>query len=215
MTFSLLGRCPETGQLGIVVTTSDIAVGARVPHARAGVGVAATQNRTDPRLGPELIAELGRGLSAGEALTAVCGRTPHLDWRQLGLLDAQGRAAAHTGEHSWPAAGALAGDDCLALGNMLRSDAVLTAMSEGFTAARGRLPGRLLAGIAAGRRAGGESGRLRSAALLVVEREAFPLVDLRVDDNADPLGALEALWHAYEPQVRDFVTRALDPGELP
>jgi uncharacterized Ntn-hydrolase superfamily protein len=211
MTFSLLGRCPATGQLGAVVTTSDIAVGARVPHALAGVGVAVTQNRTDPRLGPALLAQLAAGAPAAVALERVMASTPHLDWRQLGVLDRAGAAAAHTGGHSWPIAGALAGRDCLAIGNMLAADGVLPAMTAAFASAEGELAGRLVSAIAAGRHAGGESGMLRSAALLVVERESFPLVDLRVDAAEDPLVALAALWHEYAPVARWFVTRALDP----
>lgn len=211
MTFSLLGRCRSTGQLGAVVTTSDLAVGARVPFALPGVGVAVTQNRTDPRLGPALLAALAAGAPAQEAIAELVTVTAQIAWRQLGVLDAAGSAASYTGSHSWPVAGALAGHDCLAIGNMLVNDEVLIAMTEAFISSDGTFAARLVAGIAAGRRAGGETGTLRSAALLVVERESFPLIDLRVDAAAEPLDALDALLRAYEPWARDFVTRALDP----
>jgi uncharacterized Ntn-hydrolase superfamily protein len=210
MTFSLLGHCPDTGQLGAVVTTSDLAVGARVPYALAGVGVAVTQHRTDPRLGPAMLAELQAGMPPADAVRATARATEHRSW-QLGLLDARGEAAAYTGERAWPIAAALAGTDCLALGNMLTSERVLEAMTGTFAAAGGELAPRILAGLRAGQDAGGESGQLRSAALLVVERESFPLVDLRIDAAADPLAALQELWSEYEPRTRDFVTRALDP----
>lgn len=211
MTFSLLGRCGATGQFGAVVTTSDLAVGARVPFALPGIGVAVTQNRTDPRLGPALLAALAAGASAQEAVAELVETAPNIAWRQLGVLDATGSAAAYTGSRSWPVAGALSGNDCLAIGNMLVGDEVLSAMTEAFTSSDGELAPRLVAGIAAGRRAGGETGTLRSAALLVVERESFPLIDLRIDSAGEPLDALEALLGDYEPWVRDFVSRAVDP----
>jgi uncharacterized Ntn-hydrolase superfamily protein len=211
MTFSLIGRCEATGQLGAVTTTSDLAVGARVPFARAGVGVAVTQSRTDPRLGPALLEALADGLSAAEAVARVAEAHADRAWRQLGALDPSGVGAAHTGERAWPIAGARSGPGCLALGNMLRGENVLSEIVTGFTKAPGLLAERLLSGIAAGQRAGGETGALRSAALLVVERESFPLVDLRIDDAADPLDALLALWERYRPWVREFTLRALDP----
>jgi uncharacterized Ntn-hydrolase superfamily protein len=200
-----------TGQLGVAVTTSDIAVGARVPHAVAGLGVAVTQSRTDPRLGPQILSELQGGASVHDAIMRTADAHEHRGWRQLGVLDASGRAADFTGERAWPVAGALAGRDCLAIGNMLAGDSVLPAIAGGFAAAHGHLAGRLIAGLQAGQLAGGEGGALRSAALLLVERESFPLVDLRIDDSGDPLGDLDALWRAYEPWARTFVVRALDP----
>lgn len=193
------------------MTTSDIAVGARVPFALAGVGVAVTQNRTDPRLGPVLLEALRSGASPAEAIFRTADAHQHRNWRQLGVLDAAGDAAHFTGERSWPVAGALAGTDCLAIGNMLSADAVLGAIVSAFSAARGELAGRLIDGLGAGQRAGGERGRLRSAALLVVERESFPLVDLRIDYAVDPLAELGALWCSYEPWTEAFVARALDP----
>ena len=211
MTFSLLGRCPATGQLGAVTTTSDIAVGARVPHAVAGVGVAVTQHRTDPRLGPAMLEAVKAGLSASEAVADTARAHEHRGWRQLGLLDARGEAGAYTGERAWPLAGALSRLDCLALGNMLTTDRVLDAMVDAFAVTEGQLAQRLLAGLRAGLDGGGESGDLRSAALLVVERESFPLVDLRVDAADDPLNELDSLWREYQPWTRTFVTRALDP----
>jgi uncharacterized Ntn-hydrolase superfamily protein len=211
MTFSLLGRCEASGQLGAVTTTSDLAVGARVPFAAAGVGAVVTQSRTDPRLGPALLEALAAGRSAAEAVSRVADADEHREWRQLGALGPSGEGAAHTGGHAWPVATAIGGRDCLAIGNMLRGERVLSAMLDAFTQATGELAGRLLAGISAGQGAGGETGVLRSAALLVVEHQPFPLVDLRIDDAADPLGALGMLWERYRPWVREFTLRALDP----
>jgi uncharacterized Ntn-hydrolase superfamily protein len=218
MTFSLMGRCLDSRQLGVAVTTSDLAVGARVPFAVAGVGVAVTQHRTDPRLGPALLEALRHGVDVDVAVRVVVEGHEHRAWRQLGLLDSSGRAASHTGALAWPVAGAVTGTDCLAIGNMLVVHDVLAAMVDAFMAGATRdqpLAARLLAGLQAGQLAGGEGPGLRSAALLVVERESFPLVDLRVDDAPDPLTALESLWRAYEPCMRDFVVRALDPDRAP
>jgi len=211
MTFALLGRDPRTGQLGAAVTTSDIAVGARVPFAEAGLAVAVTQHRTDPRLGPRALELLRLGRTPQDAIDAVAASTPHRAWRQVAVLAADGTHAAYNGAGVTPHVAALPGRDCLAVGNMLVDEGVAPAMVATFEASDGPLAQRLADGLLAGERAGGETGALRSAALLVVERESFPLVDLRVDDDARPLEALMRLWRTYAPWTRDFVTRALDP----
>ena len=211
MTFALLGRCPETGQLGAAVTTSDLAVGARVPFALAGVAVAVTQHRTDPRLGPRALELVRSGCTPQEAIDAVAASTPHRDWRQVAVLTAGGTYAAYNGAGVTPQVATLAGDDCLAVGNMLVSDDVAPAMVAGFAHADGPLAQKLIAGLLAGERAGGETGALRSAAVRVVHTESFPHVDLRIDDDPAPLDALGRLWETYAPWTRDFVTRALDP----
>jgi uncharacterized Ntn-hydrolase superfamily protein len=211
MTFTMLGRCPHSGQLGAAVATSDLAVGARVLFAAAGLAVVVTQHRTDPRLGPALLGELRGGRTPAEAVAAVARATPHRGWRQLAVLDSGGRSAAYSGERLWPIGAELAGENCLALGNMLSNDRVAPTMVDAFASGPRELMDRLLAALSAGERAGGETGELRSAALLVVERETFPLVDLRVDDDPDPVGRLGSLWAAYRPLARAFVARALDP----
>ena len=216
MTFTILGRCPRTGQLGGAATTSDVAVGARVLGAQAALGVAATQHRTDPRLAPLLLDRLRTGDPPKQAVATVARGTRHRDWRQLGVLDSQGRAGAHSGAYLWPIAAELAGEDCLVLANMLSDDDVAPAMRDAFQGSVGRdLSDRLLATLIAGERAGGEAGGgLRSAALLVVARESFPLVDLRIDDDPDPLGRLSGLWETYRPLADEFVARALTPDDV-
>jgi uncharacterized Ntn-hydrolase superfamily protein len=217
MTFTILGRCPQTGRLGGAVTTSDVAVGARVLFARAGLGVAATQHRTDPRLGPALLQRLADGDAPAQAVAAVAASTPDREWRQLGVVDARGRAAAYSGDLMWPVSAELPGDDCLVIGNMLAGPEVAPAMRDAFVQRVGEdLCDRLLAALDAGRRAGGEAGggALRSAALLVVERESFPFVDLRIDDGPEPLRELSALWETYRPLAAQFVARALTPDDV-
>ncbi len=212
MTFSLLGRCAASGQLGAAVTTSDLAVGARCPFALAGVGVAVTQHRTDPRLGPRALELLRSGCTPQEAVDGAIAATPHRWWRQLALMDAAGATGAFSGDGVTEVCAMHPGEDCLAVGNMLVSEAIAPAMVAAFEGAAGApLAQRLVAALEAGEAAGGETGTLRSAALLVVERESFPLVDLRVDADDAPLPALRALWEEFAPWTGDFVRRALDP----
>lgn len=212
MTFSLVGRCARTGQLGAAAATSDIAIGARVPFAAAGVGAVVTQHRTDPRLGPACLELLRAGRSAAEAVETTVAATPHREWRQLAVADRLGRTAAYSGALVWPHCAEAHGDQCVAVGNVLATPDVVPAMVEAFAAAPEEpLAERLQRSLEAGLAAGGETGTLASAALLVVESEGFPLVDLRVDRDTDPLGALRSLWDAYRPQVGEFVMRALDP----
>ena len=216
MTFTILAREPATGRLGGAVTTSDLAVGARVLFAAAGVAVVATQHRTDPRLGPAMLARLRAGDGVQAAVDAVAAATEHREWRQLGAVDATGASGSRGGELLWPVSAELAGEECLVLGNMLASGAVAPAIRDGYAAAVGRgddLGRALVAALAAGERAGGETGAagLRSAALLIVDREPFAYADLRVDDDPDPLARLAALWAAWRPLADGFVSRAVDP----
>jgi uncharacterized Ntn-hydrolase superfamily protein len=217
MTFTILGRCARTGQLGGAVTTSDIAVGARVLSADAGLGIAATQHRTDPRLGRLVLERLALGESPEQAVAAIAAGTRHRDWRQLGALDVRGRTGAYSGSRLWPVGAQVSGPDCLVVANMLVSDAVAPAIRDAFASAPDRpLADRLLAGLVAGEQAGGEQGDgLRSAALLIVERERFPLVDLRVDDDPAPLDRLTGLWDTYRPLAPVFLARALTPDDVP
>jgi uncharacterized Ntn-hydrolase superfamily protein len=212
MTFSLIGRCARTGQIGCAVTTSNIAVGTRVPFARAGVGAVLTQHRTDPRLGPRGLDLLESGCSADETLHALIASTGSSEWRQLAVMDKAGRTAAHSGARVKPCLGEVHGRDCIVIGNILANDAVLPAMAEAFAAAPEQLlAARLVHTLEAGLAAGGEHGAVRSAALIVVADQSFPLVDLRVDAADQPIAALAALWKEYLPWADEFVIRAIDP----
>ena len=214
MTFSVLGHCPVTGQIGVATTTSGFGVGARVPWARARMGAVATQHRTDPRLGPRGVALLASGCSAAETVAALVASTPDHKWRQIGVIDTRGRTAFFHGALVKPRSGAVEGEGVLALGNILAHDAVLPAMVEAFAARAGLLAERLIAALEAGEAAGGEHGAIASAALLVVEREDFPLVDIRVDRHAAPLTELRALWTEYAPQSDLYLRRAVDPDSM-
>jgi uncharacterized Ntn-hydrolase superfamily protein len=216
MTFALAARCPRTGMIGAAVTTSSLAVGSRCVFARTGIGAVLTQHRTDPRLGPRGLDYLAAGKTAQEAIDALVASTPHHGWRQLAIVDNAGRTAHFSGDLITSIHGGAAGDGVVAVGNLLKSKAVLAAMLRDFAQGLGRpLAERLVGALAAGLAAGGENEPVRSAALLVVHEQSFPYVDLRVDDDAAPIERLAALWRAYAPEADDFVQRAIAPGEAP
>ena len=216
MTFSLLGRCARTGRLGMVVSSSSPAVAARCAHVRPRVGVAASQNVTDPRLGPALLAALERTRDARRAVEEVVASHPHMRHRQLVLLGPHGDAHAYTGEGALGRHGHLVGTDCAAAGNLLADEAVPGAMVEAFDGARDEdLGPRLLRALEAGLDAGGEAGDVRSAGLLIGGDVDWPVADLRVDWHDAPIAELRAVWEVYAPQLEDYLTRALDPDAAP
>jgi uncharacterized Ntn-hydrolase superfamily protein len=217
MTFSIAGRCARTGAFGVAITTSSIAVGARCPHARSGVGAVATQNVTDPNLGPLLLDEMEKGLSAAEAIAAVTKNRPFIAYRQLTAVDRLGNSASFSGEHILGTHGVFEARDCVAAGNLLRDAALPIAMTTCFAKqADVHLAERLLLSLEAGLSAGGEEGPVHSAALIVCIKEPFPLVSLRVDwDEHDPVGKLRNLWVSYKPQMSAYLQRALNPEAAP
>lgn len=217
MTFSIVGRCPETGQLGIAISSSSIAVGARCPWLRAGVGAVATQNVTLPALGPQILDLLEQQtLEPGEALQRALSANGWSQYRQVTVIDSHGRTALFSGKEALGLYNAVAGEQCVAAGNLLSSESVIQTMVEAFENASGQLADRLLAAMHAAMAAGGEAGPVHSAALKVMGDLTWPIIDLRVDwaDN-DPIGQLDGLWQAYRPQMQDYLTRALDPTAAP
>lgn len=213
MTFSLLAR-DGSGGFGMVVSSSSPCVAARCVHLRPGVGGAASQNITDPRLGSLLLDELGRG-SATKALAAVVAAEPTAEYRQLTVLGASGAPAAHSGARTLGTHATAVAADAVAAGNLLATAAVPDAMITAFAAATGELETRLLAALHAGLAAGGEAGPVRSAGLVAVRDVAWPVTDLRVDWADDPIGDLGALLDVWLPQRDDYVTRGLDPATAP
>jgi len=215
VTFAILGFCRDTGQAGIALTTSSIAVGARCPFVRAGVGAVATQNVTDPRLGPRMLDAMGAGAAPAEAVSALMDE-PNIQHRQLLAIDVSGRTAAFSGTETLGVFALSEGTSCVAGGNLLDNTDVPAAMTAAFEATTGILAERLLAALAAGLVAGGEAGSIHSAALKIADREAWPYVDLRLDwTNGDPVAELAGLWAEYAPQAADYVTRGLDPLAAP
>lgn len=217
MTFSIVGRCQQTGQLGVAISSSSISVGARCPWVRAGVGAVATQNVTLPALGPEILDRLDAdGLMPQAALDEALNAHAWSEFRQVTVIDSQGRTALFTGSEALGLHNAVAGEQCVAAGNMLASVDVIDAMRRAFETGQGALADRLLAAMRAALEAGGEAGPVHSAALKIVDKASWPVVDLRVDwADDDPIGQLDALWRTYQPQMQDYVTRALDPTAAP
>jgi uncharacterized Ntn-hydrolase superfamily protein len=216
VTFSLVGRCERTGMVGTAVTSSSPAVAARCAHARAGAGAAASQNVTDPRLGPAVLDLMAGGRSAQQAVDAALAKAPGAAHRQLTAVDEAGSTGAFSGAHTLGTHAVARGHGAVAAGNLLASEGVPEAMVEAFAADPGaHLGARLLAALRAGLAAGGEEGAIRSAGIVVCDRVEWPVVDLRVDWDDDPIGRLAEAWAVWEPQIEAYVTRALDPGTSP
>ena len=216
MTFSLVGMCRRTGMFGAAVTTSSIGVGSRCPYARAGVGAVLTQHRTDPTLGPKGLDLLEAGRPAQETVDALVGGNPTIAWRQLAVIDREGGTAFFHGDRIVSIHNAAEGTSSCAIGNIVRNDGVPQAMVDAFEAAPGEhLAERLVRGLEAGEAAGGELRQIKSAALLVVHEHSFPLVDLRVEFDRNPLAELRFLWEVYRPQIDLYVRRAVDPDAIP
>ena len=216
MTFSLVARCARTGHFGLVIASSSPAVAARCSFGRAGVGAVATQNVTDPALGPVVLDKIGRGANATDAIAAAVAQTPHAAYRQLLAVDPNGQSAAHTGDNALGLFSAATAKDAAAGGNLLATETVPHVMLTAFAEATGPLPDRLMTALIAGQDAGGEAGPVHSAGLKVVEDLSWPTVDLRVDwAEQDPIGQLVSLWALYKPQRADYIQRAQNPAAAP
>ena len=218
MTLSLVAADPATGEVGVAITSSSPAVAARCAHVRAGVGAVATQNVTDPRLGPALLDRLAAGAAPADALPALVAEQPGdlIAFRQLTCATPDGRTAIFSGDHALGVVGEHQGASAVAAGNLLAAPDVPARAVAAFEAADGPLAARLMAGLAAGIAAGGEAGPVHSAGLLVARDVAWPVTDLRVDwADEDPVGELAALWARWEPELEGYVTRALRPGAAP
>jgi uncharacterized Ntn-hydrolase superfamily protein len=198
-TFSIVARDPATGDLGIAVESKFLAVGAVVPWARAGVGAVATQAHTNTRQGPAGLALLEQGATAQEALDTLLAQDGSPAARQLGIVDAHGRAASHTGPACTDWAGSATGDGFCCQGNILTGPEVVAAMVEGYTTAEGSFAHRLVTALEAGQAAGGDSRGQQAAALLIVRANGGygggndRFIDLRVDDHPAPIDELRRL----------------------
>jgi uncharacterized Ntn-hydrolase superfamily protein len=195
MTYSIVAREAATGHLGIAVASRFFAVGALVPHMLGGVGAVATQAFVSPLYGTDGIALLAGGATAGEALDTVVGRDAGRHSRQVHMIDAAGRSAAFTGEQCIDWAGHMVGDGVSVAGNMLAGPQVVEATLEAYVAGADLpLVERLLTAMEAGELAGGDKRGRQSAALRIVRGEAYPWLDIRSDDHADPLAELRRLY---------------------
>jgi uncharacterized Ntn-hydrolase superfamily protein len=203
-TYSIVACDLEAGQWGVATQSKFLAVGSVVPWAEPQVGAIATQAYANPRYGPEGLRLLRDGLSAREVVEELIAADEGREHRQLGVVDAKGGSETYTGAECMDWAGGLAGSCFAAQGNILVSEATVTAMADTFAASAGRpLAMRLLQCLGAAQAAGGDKRGQQAAALLVVERDggyaglSDTLVDLRVDDHADPVGELARLYRIH------------------
>lgn len=216
MTFSLVARCAETGMLGVAISSSSPAVAARCAYARAGVGAVASQNVTDPTLGPLALDLMQGGMAAAEAIAEVKKRGKFIEYRQVLAVDAQGQTAIHSGPNSLGIWTQAQGAGVASGGNMLANNGIPQAIVDGFLAAKGHIGDRLIAAMRAGLAAGGEAGPLHSAGMMIVDKVAWPLADLRCDwTDGCPISAISDLWDRYRPQMDAYIQRALDPRQAP
>lgn len=216
MTFSLVARDAATGAFGIVICSSSPAVAARCAHARAGVGVVASQNVTNPALGPRALDALAGGADARTALKAALATEQFPDYRQVTVVDNAGNTAVHSGTNSLGIHTHVQGDAAVAAGNLLAGEAVIAELLAGYAdSASAAFEERLLDGLRAALAAGGEAGPVHSAGLLVVEDVPWPVTDLRVDHADDPIGGLAELWRLWQPQKNDYRVRGVDPTRAP
>ena len=217
MTFSLIARCEKTNMFGVVISSSSISVASRCPWVRAGVGAAATQNVTDPSLGNLMLDYLEQGMSPQDVINKIKNEKTNIDYRQLLLIDSFGNTFSYSGNKILGTHGVAEGTNCIAAGNMLKSKNIPSAMVDSFKNNSNLFfPERLMLSLKAGLTAGGEEGSIHSAGIKVADDTAWPLIDLRIDwsDN-DPIEELYKLWKAYEPQMNDYKSRALDPTKAP
>lgn len=216
MTFSLVARCRETGMFGVAIASSSPAVAARCAYARAGVGAVASQNVTDPTLGPMALDLMASGLTAADAVAEVRKRGAHIAYRQVLAVDRAGGTAIHSGPNSlgiWTEAQA---DNVASGGNLLANEHVPQAIVDGFLAAEGHLGDRLIAAMRAGLAAGGEAGPIHSAGMMLVDKVSWPVADLRCDwTEACPIENIATAWGIYKPQLEAYIQRALDPRAAP
>jgi uncharacterized Ntn-hydrolase superfamily protein len=204
-TYSIAACDLERGEWGVGVQSKFLAAGSIVPWAEPGVGAVATQALANPRYGPDGLAYLRDGLSADETVVALVEADEGRDDRQVGIVDAQGRAATYTGKDCLDWAGGKSGPGYAAQGNILVSEETVAGLVQGFEANAGRpLAERIVEALAAAQLAGGDRRGQQAAGLLVVQKEGGyggmddVLVDLRVDDHAEPVAELKRLYGMHQ-----------------
>ena len=204
MTFSIVARDPQAGESGIAVQSKFLAVGAVVPWAKAGVGAIATQSWANTSYGPRGLELLASGLSVQETLAQLIGEDDGRASRQVGIVGVDGQPATFTGDQCFPWAGGQVGEHYTCQGNILVGKDTVLAMARTFEQTTGRLCDRLVAALAAGQAAGGDSRGQQSAALLVVRQGGGyggfndRFIDLRVDDHPQPINELQRILQLHK-----------------
>jgi uncharacterized Ntn-hydrolase superfamily protein len=194
MTWSILARDPRTETLGAAVATRFFAVGALAIHVEGGVGALATQALINPMYAIHGMPRLRAGEAPDTVIAALLEADAGRDHRQIHILDATGRRAAHTGQGCVGWCGSVSGLDVSVAGNMLAGPEVVAKTLSAFAAATGSMPERLMTALEAGEEAGGDKRGKQSAALKVCTRDPYPDLDIRTDDHPDPLAELRRLY---------------------
>jgi uncharacterized Ntn-hydrolase superfamily protein len=219
MTYSIIGRCPHTGRLGLGITTFSLAVGGRCEGVAANIGVCKTQafpNRTNDPLGVKLLAE---GYVPSRVMEMFAANDSEHDYRQIAIMDREGRIAVHTGSGTRGWSGHRIDQDCVAFGNGLVGPQVLTGLIEGFKAKPGdALEYRLMRALEGGRDAGGQGDATshrpeRSAAIKVVDRLDYPDIDVRVDVHPTAVEELRRVLEEFKLYEEFYRQRGRDPGK--
>lgn len=220
MTFSVVAADPDTGEVGVATESKFLAVGAVVPWARGAVGAVATQSFADATFGPRGLDLLASGVAPLDVLDHLLEGDERREERQAGVVDAAGRAASFTGKGCFEHASSMTGPGYACQGNILASAEVVPAMAEGYEAAHGPLPERLIEALRAAQRAGGDRRGQESAALLVAKPGGGyggnndRYIDLRVDHHSEPieeLGRLLALHRLYFARPDEGAVIQVDP----
>lgn len=219
-TFSIVARCRRTGMLGVAVSTAVPAVGSICPYMKSGVGAVSTQSWVNPYLAIDTLRRIEAGMSAAQALEAAMADDDAKHLRQIGVVDATGRAVAWSGEHCTPWFGHIVRDHFAVQGNMLKGEPTIVAMADAFEDTEHQtLAERMLRALEAGQLAGGDKRGKQSAALRVHHVEDYPWLDLRVDEHAQPIAELRRVYEVAKLQLLPFIEgmprRGAAAGALP
>jgi len=212
VTFTVVARCPQSKRLGVAMATSSPAVGNRCPVVCPRMGAASVQLIADPRQTALAGRLISLGYSARKVLAELRASDPNIERRQIGVVDSYGNTAAFSGPDDTWYSGHVEGDNFVAMGNAIVSEAVVAAMAESMTGSAGtELADRLIAAVEAGASAGGEQKGQFSAAILVYGDEPFAEVDLRVDYHEGAVAELRRIYDWFRPLIPYFVKRSYDP----
>ncbi|WP_108658673.1 DUF1028 domain-containing protein [Acuticoccus kandeliae] len=215
-TFSLVGRCTRTGEVGAAVASAVPAVGAICLVLRAGVGAVSTQSWVNPYLAGAILDRLATGMTAPAAVEAVLAEDPAADFRQVGAIGVHGPGGAHTGAACTTWCGQTTGTTFAAQGNMLTGPAVIDALAATFEASEAEpLEERLMRALEAAQAVGGDKRGRQSAGLAVIGAEDYRRVDLRVDEHADPIAELRRVYEVAKAQLAPFVAGMPKRGAPP
>ena len=216
MTFSLVARCAKTGMFGIAISSSSPAVAARCSFARAKVGAVASQNVTDPTLGPLTLDLMQNGLSAEQAIQNIQSIGKFIEYRQVLAIDKTGMTSIHSGPNSLGIWTQAEGKNVAAGGNLLSNESIPQSIVNAFISSEGHIGDRLIAAMRSGLKAGGEAGPVHSAGMKIVDKISWPIADLRCDWTTNcPIEEVATAWDVYKPQLDAYVQRAIDPREAP